>query len=116
MYRNPVASQYILDFKKCPIYRRYGINSGTKSCLQLYSCHNSNTVGKELTSLHGVSLNVVYKLEGEVEDIVRIHNYMGKHERKAISGAERKLPISAHVVSSFQTWTACDEHQSLYER
>ncbi|GFV87924.1 hypothetical protein TNCV_782051 [Trichonephila clavipes] len=32
-------------------HRRYGINSGTKSCLQLFSCHNSNTVGKELTSL-----------------------------------------------------------------
>ena len=29
-----------------------------------------------------VSPNVVYKLRGEVENIVRRHNYIGKHGRK----------------------------------
>ncbi|GFW80389.1 hypothetical protein TNCV_2945211 [Trichonephila clavipes] len=40
---------------------------------------------------------------------------MGKHERKAIDNAVRELAKSSHVVSSFQKWTACDEHESLYE-
>ncbi|GFV27397.1 hypothetical protein TNCV_3795921 [Trichonephila clavipes] len=58
------------------------------------------------------------KLGGEVEIIVRSYNYIGKHMRKAIGGAEREFERSAHVrvVSSFQTWTACDEHESLFER
>ncbi|GFW17757.1 hypothetical protein TNCV_1133571 [Trichonephila clavipes] len=35
------------------------------------------------------------------------HNQIGKHGWKSIGGA--------HMVSTFQTWTACDEHESLYE-
>ncbi|GFU44712.1 hypothetical protein TNCV_1612961 [Trichonephila clavipes] len=37
-------------------HRRYGINSGPNKRPQLFSCHNSNTVGKELTSLHWLYL------------------------------------------------------------
>ncbi|GFX54025.1 hypothetical protein TNCV_2336611 [Trichonephila clavipes] len=46
---------------------------------------------------------------------MRSHNYIGDHGRKAIGGAVRKLAASEHLVSSFQTWTACNEHESLYD-
>ncbi|GFX11256.1 hypothetical protein TNCV_4786481 [Trichonephila clavipes] len=36
------------------------------------------------TSLGRVSLNAGYKLGGEVENIVKKYNYIGKHKRKAI--------------------------------
>ncbi|GFX34482.1 uncharacterized protein TNCV_3657201 [Trichonephila clavipes] len=62
-----------------------------------------------------VSPNVAYKLGKEVEKIVRRHNYIGKHGRKTTGGAEREFQRSKHVVFSFQTCTACDEHESLYE-
>ncbi|GFW94379.1 hypothetical protein TNCV_1433141 [Trichonephila clavipes] len=54
-------------------------------------------------------------LEEEVENIVRSHNYIGKHEWKAIGGTVRKFARSTHVVSLYQIWTSCDEHESLYE-
>ncbi|GFT40790.1 hypothetical protein TNCV_1583931 [Trichonephila clavipes] len=57
----------------------------------------------------------MYKLEGEVEKIMRSHNYIEKHGWKVIGGAVRELTRSAHVVSSLHTWIACDEHESLYE-
>ncbi|GFX11297.1 hypothetical protein TNCV_2803611 [Trichonephila clavipes] len=38
-----------------------------------------------------MSPNAVYKLEGEVESIVKSRNYIGKHSRKAIGGAVREL-------------------------
>ncbi|GFW06308.1 transposable element Tcb2 transposase [Trichonephila clavipes] len=63
-----------------------------------------------------VSLNVVNKLGWEVETIVWSHNCTGKHGRKAIGGALPELARSAYVISSLQTETACDEHESLYER
>ncbi|GFU68636.1 hypothetical protein TNCV_4982421 [Trichonephila clavipes] len=50
----------------------------------------------------------------EVENIVKSHNYIGKHGRKTIGGIVRELARSARVVSSFHTRTACDE-QALYE-
>ncbi|GFW58528.1 hypothetical protein TNCV_718281 [Trichonephila clavipes] len=62
-----------------------------------------------------MSPNAVYKLGGKVQNIVRSHNYIVKHGRKAISGAVCELSRSEHVVSSFQTWTSGDEHESLYE-
>ena len=36
----------------------------------------------EEPSLYRVSLNAVYKLGREVENIVRRHNYIGKYRRK----------------------------------
>ncbi|GFW01450.1 hypothetical protein TNCV_5031001 [Trichonephila clavipes] len=68
------------------------------------------------SGLYRVSLNAVYKLGEEVENIVRSYSYTGKHGRKAIGGAVREFERSVHVISSFQTWTACDERESLYER
>ncbi|GFW72248.1 hypothetical protein TNCV_702851 [Trichonephila clavipes] len=59
--------------------------------------------------------NAEYQLEEELESIVRNHNCIGKHGRKAIGDAARELVGSAHVVSSFQTLTACDDHESVYE-
>ncbi|GFU70893.1 hypothetical protein TNCV_2206101 [Trichonephila clavipes] len=56
------------------------------------------------------------KLGRKVENIVRNHNYIGKHGRKAIGGAVSELARSAHIVRSFQTWTVDDEYKSLYER
>ncbi|GFU40127.1 hypothetical protein TNCV_3767891 [Trichonephila clavipes] len=61
-----------------------------------------------------MSSNAVNKLGGEVENIGRSHNYRGNHGRKAIGGALYDLARSEHVVFSFQIWTACDEHESLY--
>ncbi|GFS61580.1 hypothetical protein TNCV_4312591 [Trichonephila clavipes] len=57
----------------------------------------------------------MYNLGGEVENIVRSHYYIGKHGRKAIGGAVRELARLKHVVSSFQTWTACDKKGSLHD-
>ncbi|GFX49897.1 hypothetical protein TNCV_1031481 [Trichonephila clavipes] len=41
-----------------------------------------------------VSLNAVYKIGGEIENIVRSNNYLNKHGQKAIGGAVR------HMLSS----------------
>ncbi|GFT10388.1 hypothetical protein TNCV_3736081 [Trichonephila clavipes] len=60
----------------------------------------------------GVS-NAVCKLETKVENIVDSHNYIGKHGWKAIGGTVRQLSSSAHMVCSFQTGAACNEHESL---
>ncbi|GFU87843.1 hypothetical protein TNCV_963991 [Trichonephila clavipes] len=49
--------------------------------------------------------NAVYKLVGEVKNIVRSHNYIGKHGWKVIGGAVHEFTRSENVVSSFQTWT-----------
>ncbi|GFT09592.1 uncharacterized protein TNCV_4947681 [Trichonephila clavipes] len=62
-----------------------------------------------------VSPNSVYKLRGDVDSIDKNHVYIGKHRRNAISGAVRKLAWSARVASTFQTRTAFDDHDSLYE-
>ncbi|GFV97551.1 hypothetical protein TNCV_2040591 [Trichonephila clavipes] len=59
--------------------------------------------------------NEVYTLGEEVENIVISHNYIGKHGRKQTGGAVREKSWSALVVSSFQTRTARDEHDLLYE-
>ncbi|GFV65294.1 RNase H domain-containing protein [Trichonephila clavipes] len=67
------------------------------------------------TDAEGVPPNAVRKLGREVENIVRSHTYIGKHRRNAVGGAVRELTRSAQVVSSLQTWTACDEHESFYE-
>ncbi|GFX46219.1 uncharacterized protein TNCV_2298681 [Trichonephila clavipes] len=53
--------------------------------------------------IYRVSPNATYKLGWEVENIVRSHNYIKVHRRKAIGGAVRELTMSKHVVSSFQT-------------
>ncbi|GFX34059.1 hypothetical protein TNCV_912601 [Trichonephila clavipes] len=56
----------------------------------------------------------MYKLGGEVENIVG-HNYIGKHGWREIGGTVHELARLACVISTFQTWTACDEHAFLYE-
>ncbi|GFW01090.1 hypothetical protein TNCV_1763281 [Trichonephila clavipes] len=66
---------------------------------------------EEVTSVYRVSPKAVHKLGGEVGNIVRSHNYIGEHGQKAIGGAAREFERSAHVVSSFQTWTACDGYE-----
>ena len=48
--------------------------------------------------MYRVSPNAVYKFGGEVANIVRNHNYIGKHGRKAIGGAVRELASSESVV------------------
>ncbi|GFV94920.1 hypothetical protein TNCV_1029181 [Trichonephila clavipes] len=63
-----------------------------------------------------VSPNTIFKLGGEVKNILRNHSYIGKYGWKAIGGAVRELARSASVVSSFRTLITCDEHESLYER
>ncbi|GFX30581.1 hypothetical protein TNCV_3462291 [Trichonephila clavipes] len=68
-----------------------------------------------LTLDERVSPNAVYKLVGEVNNIVRSHNYTRKHGQKVKGEAVRELGSLAHVVSSFQPWTVCDEHELLYE-
>ncbi|GFW85485.1 transposable element Tcb2 transposase [Trichonephila clavipes] len=45
-----------------------------------------------------VSPNVVYKLGGEAENIVRSHNYIGNHGRKVIVGTVSELSRSAHML------------------
>ncbi|GFT63644.1 hypothetical protein TNCV_870811 [Trichonephila clavipes] len=53
--------------------------------------------------------------EGRREHRVEPAHYTGKYGRKAIGGAVRELRRSARVVSTFQIWRACDEHESLHE-
>ncbi|GFX68359.1 hypothetical protein TNCV_2817331 [Trichonephila clavipes] len=66
--------------------------------------------------LYKVYPNAMHKLGGEVKNIMRSLNYEGKHGRKVIGSTVRELTRSEQVISSFQTWTTCDEHVSLYER
>ncbi|GFU66253.1 hypothetical protein TNCV_2041841 [Trichonephila clavipes] len=62
-----------------------------------------------------MSLNAEYKPKGDVENIVRSPNYIGKNGWKAIGGAVRELwKVGSCVVSSFETLSAYDEHESLY--
>ncbi|GFS93302.1 hypothetical protein TNCV_2697641 [Trichonephila clavipes] len=79
-----------------------------------YSCSSSDK--KNFAHKHRVSPNAMYKLGWEAENIVRSYNYIGKDGWKAIGGAVRELGRLEHVVSSFQTWIVCDEHEFLYER
>ncbi|GFX90892.1 hypothetical protein TNCV_3167231 [Trichonephila clavipes] len=60
-----------------------------------------------------VSPNVMYKLGREIENIVMSRNYIGKHGQQTKDGTVREF--ARHVISSFQTWTACNEYESLYE-
>lgn len=48
----------------------------------------------------GVSRNFVYKPGGQIENIDKKYNYLGKHGRKSITAAVRELSESAHVASS----------------
>ena len=66
--------------------------------------------------MYRVSPNAVYIFGREVENIVRINNYVGKHGQKTIGDAVRKLIWSARVVSSFQIRTACSKDGSLYKK
>ena len=61
-----------------------------------------------------VSPNDMYKLGGEVDNIVRSHNYKVKFGQKAIGSVVHKFTKSAHVFSSFQTH-ACVKCELLYE-
>ncbi|GFU79384.1 hypothetical protein TNCV_871551 [Trichonephila clavipes] len=61
---------------------------------------------------HGMRGHNIYMMPPS-QVVLRSHNYIGKHEKKVMGGAVRELARSAHVVSTFQTWTACDERESL---
>ncbi|GFU75344.1 uncharacterized protein TNCV_3510291 [Trichonephila clavipes] len=51
-------------------------------------------------TIYRLSSNVVFNLRGEIENIVKSQNFTGKHGRKAIGGAIRKLARSARVCFS----------------
>ncbi|GFV36522.1 hypothetical protein TNCV_2260411 [Trichonephila clavipes] len=62
-----------------------------------------------------MSPNAMSRLGGKVVNIVRSHNYIGKHGWKAIGDAVHELAGSEYMVFSFLTWTDCDDHEPLYE-
>ncbi|GFY07826.1 hypothetical protein TNCV_4287621 [Trichonephila clavipes] len=55
----------------------------------------------DLVQLYRVFPNALCKLEGEVENIVRNRNYTGKHGRKVIGGAVRRLASLVQLYRVF---------------
>ncbi|GFS58852.1 uncharacterized protein TNCV_4271401 [Trichonephila clavipes] len=52
--------------------------------------------------MYRVSLNAVYKLGGEVENVLRSHYYIGKDGWKDIGGAVHELASSEHGFPHFR--------------
>ncbi|GFT00637.1 hypothetical protein TNCV_141821 [Trichonephila clavipes] len=94
--RQPLQTTTPCQRKDFELYSFYSMG------LQWHQNSNPRPSSHEFGIIYKVSPNVMYKLGGEVENIVRSHNYIRKHGRKELGGAVRELARSVHMVSSIQ--------------
>lgn len=64
----------------------------------------------KFSTLYRVSHNFMYKLEGQVQNIVRNHKCMGKHQRKLIDDSVCELSIS--MLGFLMVETECNLHHT----